>query len=80
MSTSEWSEIPRGLYLFRALHESSGSYVLHVCLKLSDEPWFDQPHTPFYTQRATCEQTPEFWKWAEQNLPIWNYSELIKKP
>lgn len=75
---SDWDQVPKGLMILRANHERTGSNCLHLKLKLNDGPWYDQPSVPTYSQEAMKDRYFEFWKWAEGNLPIWNYPEVIK--
>lgn len=77
MMTSDWSEIPKGIYLMRAFHEGPGKHILHLDWKVNDGPWYKQPPIPaVYTQDIPGYS--EFWEWAEKNLPIWDYPEVIK--
>jgi hypothetical protein len=75
----DWAQVPKGLCLIRMFHERTGKHCLHLQMKLNDGPWYDQPHVPAaYSQEATKESHAEFRKWAEQNLPIFDYKEIVK--
>lgn len=80
MMTNDWSQVPKGLILVRMLHERTGKPCLHLHLKLKDGPWYDQAHVPAYSQFATRDTHREFWEWAEQNLPIFDYPEVVRAP
>jgi hypothetical protein len=80
MTTNNFDNIPKGLFLFRAKHESlDGVACLHLRLKINDEPWYNQPHTPVYSEDATKTSCATFWTWAQENLPIYEYPNEIKK-
>lgn len=78
ISTNDFSEIPHGLFLLKAMHERIGKHSLHLRLKINDGPWYSQPCTPTHSEEVTEESCPEFWKWAQENLPIYNYPNAIK--
>lgn len=74
---SSWSEVPKGMCLVRVFHERLGMYILHAHLKLNEEaPWYSQPRIPIHSQNVPGYE--DFWKWTEQNLPIWDYPEVVK--
>lgn len=81
MTTSDFSTVPFGLYLCRMLHTRTGRHCLHVSLKAHAGPWHEQPAVPFYSQHPDGgEDTvryPEFWEWAEKNLPIYEYPHPV---
>lgn len=78
MTTDNWEKIPHGLFLMRMLHKRTGKHCLHLHLKLNDGPWYGQPEFPSaYSQEATEDTHREFWTWAEQNLPIWEYPNPV---
>lgn len=74
--TENWEEIPKGLCLIRMFHERTGKHVLHLHLKLNDGPWYDQSRVPVHSQNVPG--FSEFWEWAEKNIPIWDYPEIVK--
>jgi len=74
--TSEWNEIPRGFYLMRRFHGSIGEHCLHLQLKVDEGPWYDQLHPPVYSELGSKDS--KFWKWAEQNLPIYDHQEPVQ--
>jgi len=77
--TSNWDEIPQGICLIRMLHERTRKHCLHLHTKANAGPWFDQPHIPAaLSQKATENSHRDFWKWAEETLPIYNHPEPIK--
>ena len=76
--TTEWDSIPKGLCLIRMMHERAGRHCLHIKLKVDDSPWYDQPCVPFYSQEATKGSHAQFWDWASENLPIWDYPAPVK--
>jgi len=77
--TDDWSQVPKGLCLVRMLHERTGKHCLHLHLKLNDEPWYDQPQVPAtYSQESTPDSHREFWEWAEEHLPIYNYPTPVR--
>ena len=69
---TDWPQVPHGIFLMRMFHESRGEHVLHLHLKVSDAPWYDQPSIPAAVSQAAS-GGEEFWDWAEQNLPIFDY-------
>lgn len=72
-----WEEIPKGMCIIRMSHERIGKSCLHLHLKVDDGiPWYDQPRVPCYSEGASGHT--EFWKWAVENLPIWNYPTPVK--
>lgn len=74
--TETWSAIPKGLCFIRMFHEPPGKHVLHACLKVNDGPWYNQAHVPFHSQGVPGYE--EFWRWVEQNMPIWDYPETVR--
>lgn len=77
-AVSDFNAIPKGLYLCRMLHERTGKHSMHVGLKLHDAPWHAQPSVPVYSEEATGERCAKFWKWAAENLPIYEYPVPVK--
>lgn len=77
-SISDFSAIPKGLYLCRMLHERTGKHCLHIGLKLHDAPWYDQPSVPVYAEEITSATCAEFWEWAAKNMPIYEYPRPVK--
>lgn len=60
----------------RMFHEPPGEYVMHLHMKVNDGPWYNQPHMPVHSQGADGYEA--FWRWAEQNIPIWDYPDIVK--
>lgn len=76
---TDWSQIPLGLHLIKMFHERTGKHVLHVHLKLSDDPWYEQPKVPAtLSQESSQDSHLGFWEWAEHNLPIYEYPDKVK--
>ena len=75
----EWNDIPNvGLILIRMFHERKDKHVFHIHLKINDKPWFDQPKLPVPVFSAEVSSCEEFWDWAKENLPVWDYPDIVK--
>jgi len=70
--------VPLGLFLIRMQHESTGGPVLHIGLKVRDAEWYEQPTCPVYSETASKKHCAEFWAWAEEHLPIYEYPNTVK--
>ena len=75
---TDFSEIPHGMYLIEAFHESQGRVIYHLGLKLNDGEWYDQVRCPVYSESITPDKFTSFWKWAKENLPIYKQEHPIK--
>jgi hypothetical protein len=77
MTYTDYNQVPLGLYVMRARHESAnGQPILHLRLKTNDGPWYDAPSVPTHSQGV--KGYDEFWQWAVASLPVWEYPTEIK--
>ena len=79
MTTTDFTQIPRGLFLFRGHDQSRIRQARALLLKVDDGPWYEQPRVPVYTMEATHETHAQFWQWAEENLPVYEHGMEIKR-
>lgn len=75
---TDFKTIPLGLFLIRMMHESTGGKVLHIGLKIRDGEWFNQAQCPVFSETASKSSCSEFWDWAQKNLPIYEYPNIVK--
>lgn len=76
----DWAQVPLGFCLIRMKHERTWKHVLHLHLKATDAEWHDQPHVPHVaSQEATSDSHRDFWTWAAENLPTWDYPHVVKQ-
>lgn len=75
---SDWQQVPNGLILIRMFHESLGAHCLHLHLKLSNGPWYNNPRGPASSEHSTAKTHADFWEWAKHNLPIYNYPKVVQ--
>lgn len=75
---TKFEDVPLGFYIMRAQHEKAGA-VHHLCLKVDNQkPWHDQINVPANSEAMKCSITDRFWEWAKENMPIWEYPDVIK--
>ena len=72
----DFKEVPMGMFLMKAFHESTNSEIFHIGLKISDAEWFNQAKCPVYSENIPDFKV--FWSWAKENLPVFDYSTTIK--
>jgi hypothetical protein len=59
-------------------HERIGAHVFHAKLKVNDGEWFNQVDCPVFSSTMYVDYYADFWAWAIENMPIFDYKEVIK--
>lgn len=78
MTHTDFKTVPMGLFLMRTYHASTGGPVLHFCLKVRDADFYEQAACPVYSETMMKPKFEEFWAWALENLPIYEYPDIVK--
>lgn len=76
MTTENFEEIPIGMFVTKAFHESGQKFYLHLSVRVDGREWCYQPSVPAYS--SGIGQHEEFWEWAQKNLPVYHYPKKIK--
>jgi hypothetical protein len=76
---TDFKTIPMGLFLLKMVHESTGGEILHIGLKVRDAEWYEQARCPVYSEDASKMDCADFWRWASENLPVYEYRNIVKR-
>ncbi len=79
INTSDWAQIPKGIILIKMFHERYQKHIHHLHFKFDDSEWFNQPKMPIVVSEESSSQMSDFWNWAKENLPVFEYPETVKE-